>query len=350
MLKKAETLQRQVGMVFDLNKCLGCQSCTVACKTLWTSGGGMEAMWWNIVNTMPGLGTPRDVFAHGGGYRDGSPVPGTFPSKRQWGEAWDFDYEATFSSGRGEPVPLHPREHDGRSPEWGPNWDEDMGGGKYPNSYFFYLQSICMNCSKPACMEACPRSAVYKREEDGIVLIDEERCHGYRFCAEACPYKRIYFNEQRTIAQKCNSCYPRIEAGVAPACIRQCPGRVRHIDYLDNTAGHIYKLVHEWKVALPLRPDFGVEPNVFYVPPQSPPAFNKDGEFDFSRSRIPIEYLRELFGPGVDKALATIAKEREKAARGRKSELMDILISRDWNDLLGSFTGNPAELQRQPVS
>jgi ethylbenzene hydroxylase subunit beta/complex iron-sulfur molybdoenzyme family reductase subunit beta len=349
MLKKAESPQRQLAMVFDLNKCLGCQSCTIACKTLWTSGGGMEAMWWNIVNTMPGRGTPRDVFAHGGGYSNGNPVPGKFPAKRLWGEAWDFDYEGVFSSNRDEAIPLHPREHDGRSPEWGPNWDEDMGGGRYPNSYFFYLQMICMNCSKPACMEACPRTAVYKREEDGIVLIDEERCHGYRFCAEACPYKRIYFNEQRTIAQKCNSCFPRIEAGVAPACVRQCPGRIRHVDYLDNKEGHIYKLVHEWKVALPLRPDFGVQPNVFYVPPQSPPAFDKNGEFDFTKSRIPIEYLRELFGPGVDKALATIAKEREKTARGRKSELMDILISRDWNDLLGPFTENPAELQRQPV-
>ncbi len=337
---------RQLAMVFDLNKCLGCQSCSIACKTLWTDAPGMESMWWNIVNTMPGRGTPRDVFSHGGGYKNGEPVPGTFPSVKQFGEAWDFPHEEAFASGG--KTAFHPLERDGSSPEWGPNWDEDMGGGQYPNSYFFYLQQICANCSKPACLEACPRTALYRREEDGIILIDEERCHGYRFCAEACPYKRIYFNPGRAIAQKCISCYPRLEAGVAPACVRQCPGRVRHVDYMDNTEGHPYKLVHEWKVALPLRPDFGTEPNVFYVPPLAPPAFNEAGEFDETTSRIPMDYLREMFGPGVDRALATIQEEREKSARGEPSELIDILISRDWNDLLGPFTTNPAEIDRPP--
>jgi ethylbenzene hydroxylase subunit beta/complex iron-sulfur molybdoenzyme family reductase subunit beta len=331
-------------MVFDLNKCLGCQSCTVACKTLWTSGPGMEAMWWNIVNTMPGRGTPRDAFTLGGGYRDGNPLPGELPAASEFGEAWSFPFDEAFSGS----APLQPRERDGGAPSWGPNWDEDLGGGVYPNSYFFYLQQVCMNCSKPACMEACPRNALYKRPEDGIVLIDEERCHGYRFCAEACPYKRIYFNETRAIAQKCHSCFPRVEAGVAPACVRQCPGRVRHVDYMDNTAGHVYKLVHDWRVALPLRPDFGVEPNVFYVPPLSPPAFDQSGAFDFTRSRIPIDYLQELFGPAVRTALTTVAAEREKVAAGGQSELMDILISRDWNDLLGPLTVNPAELDGLP--
>ncbi|MBA4180226.1 MAG: respiratory nitrate reductase subunit beta [Anaerolinea sp.] len=337
---------RQLAMVFDLNKCLGCQSCTIACKTLWTEAPGMEAMWWNIVNTLPGQGTPRDVFAHGGGYRDGLPVPGDFPPVREWGEAWDFDYAGTFASGE-ERRPVQPLGKSGEPPSWGPNWDEDLGGGVYPNSYFFYLQQVCANCSKPACLEACPRDGLYRREEDGIILIDEERCHGYRFCAEACPYKRIYFNPARVIAQKCIACYPRLEAGVAPACVRQCPGRVRHVDYMDNREGHPYRLVHEWKVALPLRPDFGTEPNVFYVPPLAPPAFNAAGEFDDTASRIPMDYLRELFGPSVDDALATIQREREVVASGGQSDLMDVLISRDWNDLMGPFTQNPSELDRQ---
>ncbi|MCL4844855.1 MAG: respiratory nitrate reductase subunit beta, partial [Bryobacteraceae bacterium] len=164
---------RQLAMVFDLNKCLGCQSCSIACKTLWTDAPGMESMWWNIVNTMPGGGTPRDVFSHGGGYKNGEPVPGTFPPLREFGEAWGFDQEATFASGG--KAAFRPLERDGSSPEWGPNWDEDMGGGQYPNSYFFYLQQICANCSKPACLEACPRTGLYRREEDGIILIDEER-------------------------------------------------------------------------------------------------------------------------------------------------------------------------------
>ena len=347
-MANASLPRRQLAMVFDLNKCLGCQSCTIACKTLWTEAPGMEAMWWNIVNTMPGGGTPRDVFKHGGGYRDGAPVPGDFPPVREWGEAWDFDYAGSFSSGE-ERRPAQPLGKDGEAPSWGPNWDEDIGAGKYPNSYFFYLQQMCANCSKPACLEACPRTGLYRREEDGIILIDEERCHGYRFCAEACPYKRIYFNPSRVIAQKCISCYPRLEAGVAPACVRQCPGRVRHVDYMDNLSGHPHRLVHEWKVALPLRPDFGTEPNVFYVPPLAPRAFNAAGEFDDTASRIPMDYMRELFGPAVDDALATIQREREVVAAGGQSDLMDILISRDWNDLMGPFTQNPAELDRQPV-
>ena len=219
--------RRQLAMVFDLNKCLGCQSCTIACKTLWTEAPGMEAMWWNIVNTMPGGGSPRDVFNHGGGYKAGQPVPGDFPALNQWGEAWGFDYTGAFASGP-ERKAVQPLDRDGETPSWGPNWDEDMGGGVYPNSYFFYLQQMCANCSKPACLEACPRTGLYRREEDGIILIDEERCHGYRFCAEACPYKRIYYNHVRDVAQKCIFCFPRIEKGVAPACARQCPGRHIH--------------------------------------------------------------------------------------------------------------------------
>ena len=338
----------QFAMVFDLNKCLGCQTCTIACKTQWTRAGGMEAMWWNIVSTMPGRGTPRDAFELGGGYRDGVPVPGKLPPKSEWGEAWDFEYDDVFSGGPEGKAYLRPREHDGRPPQWGPNWDEDVGGGEYPNSYYFYLPLVCMNCSKPACLEACPRDSIYRREEDGVVLIDEERCHGYRFCIEACPYKRIYFNEQRAIAQKCISCYPRLEAGVAPACVRQCPGRLRHVGFLDDEKSHIHKLVHEWKVALPLRPDFEVEPNVFYVPPTMPTAFDEKGEFDDDASRLPLDFLRELFGPGVEKALATIQAEREKVASGKPSELMDILIARSWQDLLGPYPEDPGALERPP--
>ncbi|MCZ7528435.1 MAG: respiratory nitrate reductase subunit beta [Acidimicrobiia bacterium] len=337
---------RQFAMVLDLNKCLGCQTCTVACKTQWTRGPGMEAMWWNIVGTIPGRGTPRDAFERGGGYRDGEPVPGELPPKREWGEAWEFDYEDVYTGGEYGRSFLRPREHDGGSPQWGPNWDEDMGGGEYPNSYFFYLPLLCMNCSKPACLEACPRDTVYRREEDGIVLVDEDRCHGYRFCVEACPYKRMYFNEQRVIAQKCTSCFPRLEEGVAPACVRQCPGRLRHVGWLDDPESTIHKLVHTWKVALPLRPDFEVLPNVFYVPPILPLAFDDEGRFDDQGSRVPVEVLHRLFGPDVDRVIATIQKERDRVAKGRRSELLDVLIARSWNDLLGPFDVDPGELER----
>ena len=130
--------------------------------------------------------------------------------------------------------------------------------------------------------------------------------------------------------------------------MRQCPGRLRHVGYVDDPDSDIYKLVHKWKVALPLRPDFEVLPNVFYVPPTMPAAFDAEGRFDDEASRLPVEYLEQLFGPGVTKALETIEKEREKVRNGRKSELMDILIARNWNDLLGPFPVDPGQLERPP--
>src|SRR3990172_12450815 len=95
-------VDRQLAFVFDLNKCLGCQTCTVSCKTLWTDQPGMEYMWWNIVNTMPGRGTPRDRDLMGGGFdAEGKARPGVLPSGRDFGEAWDFNYDEVFYGGKG---------------------------------------------------------------------------------------------------------------------------------------------------------------------------------------------------------------------------------------------------------
>ena len=88
----------------------------------------------------------------------------------------------------------------------------------------------------------------------------------------------------------------------------------------------MYKLVKGWKVALPLRPDFGTKPNVFYVPPLSPSKFNDKGEA-VNEPRIPLEYLKKLFGSEVENVLKILQAEIEKKAKGDKSELMDILIA-----------------------
>ena len=144
----------------------------------------------------------------------------------------------------------------------GANWDEDTASGSYPNNYHFYLPRMCNHCTNPACLAACPTRAIYKREEDGIVLIDQDQCQGFRECNKACPYDKIYFNEVTGKSQKCIFCFPRLEQGVAPACARQCPGRLRFVGFL-NEAGPISLLVNKWKVALPLHPEYGTEPNVF---------------------------------------------------------------------------------------
>jgi DMSO reductase family type II enzyme iron-sulfur subunit len=342
---KLKECKRQVAMVFDLNKCLGCQTCVVACKTLWTRDEGMEYMWWATVNTQPGKGTPKDWEQMGGGFRGEEPRSGKLPTTREFGEAWEFNYEEVFFGGKGNTVHLQPK----GKPDWGPNWDEDQGGGQYPNSFYFYLPRICNHCTEPACLEACPRNAIYKRPEDGIVVISEERCKGYRFCVEACPYKKIYYNLARNIAQKCISCYPRIEEGVPPACAWQCPGRMRFVGFLDNEQGPIHKLVKQWKVALPLHGDRGTNPNVYYIPPISPPRFDANGNIDESKPRIPTEYLKYLFGEEVEAALATLQAEMAKTKAGGKSELMDTLIVYEWKSLFGPFRTDPATLQRPKV-
>ncbi len=217
---------------------------------------------------------------------------------------------------------------------YGANWDEDTSSGTYPNNYHFYLPRLCNHCTNPACLKACPTQAIYKREEDGIVVLDEDKCQGFRKCNQACPYKKVYFNFVTKKSTKCIFCFPRIEQGVAPACARQCPGRLRFVGFLDDENGPIHKLVYQWKVALPLHPEYGTEPNVFYVPPILAASFDENGDFA-ENPRIPMSYLRYLFGDKVDDALITLLNEMERRKEGKKSELMDLLIAADWKQLFG---------------
>ena len=329
-------------MVADLNKCMGCHTCTVACKTLRTNDRGMDHMWWAKVNTLPGRGYPKDWEDMGGGYDAGGQlVLGKRPEADDYGGIGELPYQDVFFGGRGSDAHLAPA----TKPTWGPNWEEDIGGGAYPNAYYFYMPRICNHCSRPACAESCPRSAIHK-DADGLVAIDEATCEGCAdpLCMQACPYKEIYYNPVRQVAQKCDGCLSRLADGVAPACVRQCPGRMLWIDYLDNAEGPVHKLVNEWKVALPLHHEYGTMPNVYYVPPLAPPALDENGEPDPSRPRIPPEELRRLFGPEVDQALATLQQERERQRDGG-SELMNLLIARHWQELLGPWAKDPSEVQ-----
>ena len=334
-MKKKELMacRRQIAMVLDINKCLNCQTCTIACKTLWTYHEGKEYMYWNNVETRPGAGYPRAWEKMGGGWLpDAKQLHlGRVPDlATEYGEAWEFNREEVYFGGKFGKERLKPQ----GDPKWGPNWDEDQGAGQYPNSYFFYLQRICNHCTHPACVEACPRNAIYKRDEDGIVVIDQDRCNGYQFCVEACPYKKIYFNAVTGKSEKCIFCYPRLEKGTPNACARQCPGRLRFVGYRDDQAGPIYKLVDQYKVAIPLHPEFGTQPNVFYIPPIAPPRFDQEGILldPIQDPRIPIEYLRELFGPAVDQALAVLHQEMQKKRNNGQSEVMEILIAREWKN------------------
>jgi ethylbenzene hydroxylase subunit beta/complex iron-sulfur molybdoenzyme family reductase subunit beta len=335
--------RRQLAWVFDLNKCTGCQTCSVACKVHWLNGvPGTDAMWWMTVNTQPGRGTPRDWEQMGGGYdAKGRLAPGRAPRDEEFGGGWKFNYDEVLRGGKGRAAHLHKNEG---SHEWGMNWDEDEGGGEFPNSYLFYLPRLCNHCTHPACLEACPNDAIFKRAEDGLVLRDEDACQGSRECAAACPYKKIYFNRERGTSQHCIGCFPRIDAGVAPACVRQCPGRAAFIGFLDDAGSAVHKLVRRWKVALPLHAESGTEPNVYYVPPLSPAPLHDDGSFDEGGDRIPKEYLESLFGERVHGALDLLRSELAKKRRGLGSELLDTLILYRWTDALGHLTRDPAEI------
>lgn len=318
--------QRQVAMVIDLNKCIGCQACTAACKSLWTDEEGQESMLWNNVETKPGPGYPKDWETQGGGFRDGVLQYGDLAPQENFGRVVPLNHEDVYFKGTADRlVQKEPMGH-------GANWDEDTSSGDYPNNYHFYLPRLCNHCTRPACLEACPVRAIYKREQDGIVLVDADKCQGFRLCNRACPYDKVYFNYVTKKSQKCIFCFPRLEQGVAPACARQCPGRLRFVGFLEDEDGPIHKLVNEWKVALPLHPEYGTEPNVYYVPPILPPTFDAEGRFS-DEPRVPMEYLRYLFGPEVDGALITMQEEMDRRKEGKPSELMDLLIAKDWKSL-----------------
>jgi DMSO reductase family type II enzyme iron-sulfur subunit len=333
---------KQMAMVFDLNKCIGCQTCSVACKVLWTNEDGKRHMWWCSVNTQPGRGTPRDYEQMGGGYDpDGKLVLGQVPAADAFGGATQFNWSEVHGSGNGAPVHLKPT--DGQ-PTWAMNWDEDEGAGVYPNAYYFYMPRICNFCSKPSCVEACPNGAMYKRDDFGLALRDETLCRGAQQCAQACPYKKIYFNSLSNISQHCIGCFPRLEHGVAPACVRQCPARAVFVGFRDDQTGVVHVLVDHYKVALPLHPEWNTKPNVFYVPPLSAFVMRPDGTIDESHRRIPVSYLESLFGPDVGRALHTLEGEMGKRRRGQPSALMDTLIAYEWKGLLGPFDRDPATI------
>jgi complex iron-sulfur molybdoenzyme family reductase subunit beta len=326
-MNKKNIKKRQLAMVIDLNKCIGCQTCTVSCDTMWTNRNGREYMHWNNVETIPGRGYPKNWQDMGGGFdASGSLKQGKIPNmEKEYGIPWDYNYEEIINAKEFKPK---------NKPIWGANWDEEKGSeGSVGEKYFFNLPRICNHCSNPSCVSACPHGAISKREQDGIVLVDMDKCQGCRNCIAACPYKKIYFNPKISKSEKCNFCFPLIERGLPPACASSCVGRTRFVGFLDDEEGQVYKLVSKYKVALPLRADFGVEPNVYYIPPfLSPPKFDEEGKIIENSNRIPMDELEKLFGQEVYDVIKLLKNEKSKKSKNEKSELMDILIAYKQED------------------
>lgn len=366
------TILRQVRMVFDLNKCLGCQTCTSACKSMWTDHNqGQMYMYWNNVETQPGRGYPKNWKTLGGGFAGcGTTVKSSsLPSiNKDYGAPWEYGYDQAFGTGEDPLVPgvpesasagmIVPSPAPNAPNDYSSNWDEDVATGTFPNSYYFYLPRICNHCTKPACVAACTRKAVYKRNEDGVVLVDQSRCRGYRFCVKGCPYKKIYWNPEEKVSQKCIFCYPRLpiynpatqtwDPNPGPDdhnlkrnfCFSQCVGRIRYVGYYepakgpthaDNLRYNVNRLVDQYKVALRLHPEFGTEPNLFYIPPLSPPVQG-------GSRRIPDSLLAGMFGDTcaqtsaqrlarIQEIFSRIEAERAVVAAGGASALIDIMTA-----------------------
>lgn len=290
--------KRQFAAVFDINKCIACQTCTLACKTTWTSGKGQEYMLWNNVESKP---------------------YGCYPL------AWDLnllqalgtqEWRGKEYAGRTifEAAPAGQRVLGWRPDDLDyayPNVGEDDCTGRIDRgaamqlphaNWFFYLARICNHCTYPACLASCPRGSIYKRPEDGIVLVDQGRCRGYRECVKACPYKKVFFNSLTGTSEKCIACYPKIEQGLQPQCFVNCIGKIRLAGWISTPdkarpENPLDYLVHVRKVALPLLPQLGLEPNVYYIPPIQTPA----------------PFLEQMFGPQAAAAVATYRKAVDDA-------------------------------------
>lgn len=320
--------QRQFAFVFNTNRCIGCQTCTMSCKSTWTFSKGQELMWWNNVETKPFGGYPQHWDAKLLEMLEAANPDGQYwnvsqpdHEKRPYGT---FEGMTIFEAAERRPRPDGPQRAFGYLPtedEWkSPNIYEDnaVGGNWLPTTYghsaqlpahrvwFFYLARICNHCTYPGCLAACPRNAIYKRAEDGVVLIDQSRCRGYRKCVEGCPYKKAMYRPTTRTSEKCVACFPRLEgkdpslspkgAACETRCMAACVGKIRlqglvKIDedgsWAKDPQNPIYYLVHERHIALPLYPQFGTEPNGYYIPPRW----------------VPRNYLTQMFGPGVDHSI-----------------------------------------------
>jgi nitrate reductase beta subunit len=280
--------RKQFAAIFDTNKCIACQTCTLACKTTWTSGRGQEYMLWNNVETKPygfyPLGWDVRLMEKLGAQR--------WAGSRYEGRTL---FEAAEAGER--VLGWRPEDLDYAHPNVGEDdctrtIDKGAHYQGFHEAWFYYLARICNHCTYPACLSSCPRASIYKRPEDGMVLIDQGRCRGYQECVKACPYKKTFFNPMTGTSEKCIACYPKIEQGLQPQCFVNCIGKIRMAGYISKPEdarpdNPIDYLVHLRKVALPLYPQFGLEPNVYYIPPR----------------HVPRPYLAQMFGPGVDQAI-----------------------------------------------
>jgi len=397
---------------------------------VWTDRKGTEYMWWNNVETKPGTGFPTQWESQekyrGGWEAKGDDlslrstsrkrvVPNIFhnpsqPSLDEYYEPWTYKYEDLFNAPEGDDQPtarpISKITGEYIDIEAGPNWDDDLGGSRIyaendPNLdslteeeraqlsaierlVFFYFPRICNHCLNPSCVASCPSGALYKRGEDGIVLIDQKICRAWRSCVAACPYKKTFYNWFTGKSEKCILCFPRVETGQAPACFHSCVGRIRYLgvllydaDKIEEVAkkpdhelveaqrdmildphdpavikaarengihdsviesaqkSPVYQFVKVWKIALPPHIEYRTLPMLFYVPPLLP-VMSKQGDktvgsvsdeffHEIEDARVPLAFLGKLFGGGnVGKVTYALRKQMAVRAYRRSVTVGDL--------------------------
>ena len=143
-------------------------------------------------------------------------------------------------------------------------WVEYVEKGEFPNVTRHFLPRLCNQCSEPQCVDVCPTGATYKREEDGIVVVDADKCIGCKYCVLACPYDARYINPQTGTADKCDFCLHRVVNGVVPSCVNTCQGRARIFGDMNDPDSEVARLIATEAVTV-LRSGIGTKPNVFYI-------------------------------------------------------------------------------------
>ncbi len=137
--------------------------------------------------------------------------------------------------------------------------------GVYPKLKMYYLPRTCMHCSEPPCVEVCPTKATFV-DENGVVLVDEDRCFGCQYCIWACPYEARSFHPKKRLVQKCNLCVHLTSQGKEPNCVLNCPAKARIFGDLNDPGSPASKLLAKYPDRVfVIRQDLETQPNVYYL-------------------------------------------------------------------------------------
>lgn len=128
-----------------------------------------------------------------------------------------------------------------------------------------FLPVLCNHCENAPCVTVCPTGASFKRDEDGIVLVDPDMCIGCKACMVACPYDARYYDEEKQSVDKCTFCLPRLSVGLDPACVDTCVGESRNFGDISDPDSSVAKLLKNATSISRLKEDKGTLPNVYYI-------------------------------------------------------------------------------------